>query len=150
MLGRKKLSKEQVADWKDEFRFGIFDKSGFVDNMHLSNSKREFESLKIPEGTKPFRFPTEAGFIPVYLQGNGTISEKYSRGNNWICAELIYTNFELSGSLSGKIDEYFHRVGDIKNSLDEEKFSLKANIFIVALVLFAGMAVGYVIGSRVF
>ncbi len=148
MIGKKRP--QDSPDWRDEFRWGIFDKSGTVEDIHTSNSKQDFSELNIPEGTKPFRFPTESGFIPVYLKGNKKLDMKYSRDGIWLCAEKTYENFERSGSLSGKMDEYFHRVGDIKNSMNDEKFSLRANIFIVALVFFAGIAVAYTVGSRVF
>jgi|SRR5439155_4848032 len=146
MLGKKRP--QDSPDWRTEWRWGIFDKSGFVSEMHTSNSKKKFEELNIPNGTKPFLFPTENGFIPVYLQADAPLSFKFSRGGNWLCAEKVYTNYEKSGSLSGKMDEYFHRVGDIKNSMNDEKFSLRANIFIVALVFFAGIALAYSVASR--
>ncbi|SRR6266487_4933425 len=148
MLGKKKP--HDSPDWRDEFRFGTFDRSGFISQMNTSNSKQTFLDLQIPKGTKAFLFPTESGFIPVYLQGESALSNKFSRGNNWLCAEKVYTNYEKSGSLSGKMDEFFHRVGDIKNSMNDEKFSLRANIFIVGLVFFAGVALAFSVASRLF
>jgi hypothetical protein len=151
MIGRKKkLTPEEQADFIPTFRYGIFDESGIVSPMYISNSKKIFKELKIPEGTKPFQYPMDdETYVPVYLMGNELLKREFSRDGIWLDAELCFSNFELSGSLTGKLAETYQRVGDIKSRF-ADTFSLRANIFIVLFVIAGGIALFYGIGKLVF
>lgn len=151
MFGRK--SKEQLkidADYRETFRWGIFDESGYVNPMFVSNSKKDFAKLDIPEKTKPFKYPLEGGhYVDVYLKGKEELDTKFSRDGKWLDAELLYSNSELSGSLAKKLSEQYHRIGQIKMTLGGD-FSIRANLFIVLIVMFAGIGLFYTIGTRLF
>jgi hypothetical protein len=151
MLGRKpKQTPEQIADYRDTFRFGKFDDSGYVTQMEESNSKNVFTSLAIDPRTKPFKYPLEEiGYIDVYLMGAAELKREYSYDGMWLSADLCYTNFELAGSLIGKLSEIYQRVGEIKSSLGDE-FSLKANLFLVIMCILGGVALFYAIGRLIF
>lgn len=152
MLGKHK-SEEQLkveADFCPTFRYGTFDDSGYVSPMNVSNSKEEFAKLKIPENTKPFKYPIEGGkigYVNVYLRGSNTLSDKYSYDGVWLSADLCYKNSELSGSLTGKLSEQYHRIGDIKSKMSGD-FSFRANFFLVLMVVLAGLGIFYTIGVR--
>lgn len=143
MFGRKKKLPE---DYIGEFRWGYFDKSGYVAPLHQGFTKSELEKLNIPEGTKPFLFPTGKGYIPLFLAGKVPLSKEYSIDGTWLDAELTYSKFEKSGSLSGKMTEYFHRVGEIKTGMGED-FTVRGNLFIIILLMIAGICVSYGIGK---
>ena len=154
MFGKKQTKnvelKEGMEDWRETYRYGKFDESGYVSPMYVSNSRKEYASLAIPPETKPFKYPVEGGatgYVNVYLCGAKELDKKYSYDGIWLSADLCYRNSELSGSLVGKLSEQYHRIGDIKNKLSGE-WSLKANFFLVLMVIFAGLGVFYTIGVR--
>lgn len=148
-LFKPKLTEEELADWRETFRWGIFDDSGYVTDMHVSNSKKEFESLGIGTETKSFKYPLEnGGYIDVYLMGNKLLNKLYSHDQIWLSADLCYANFELSGSLIGKLAEIYQRVGEIKNGLGDD-FSLRANLFLVLMCILGGGGLFYAIGRLV-
>lgn len=145
-----KPSKEDLADFMQTFRYGTFDSSGYVHPMYVSNSKKVFAGLGIPEGTKPFKYPIEGGtYVDVYLRGNEDLDDNFSRGNRWLCAEKLFHNYELTGSLTGKLSEQYQRISEIKSKLSGE-FSVRAHLFIVIMLMLAGIATGYTIGTYVF
>ena len=142
---KQKQTQEEIDDIRPLFRYGIFDDSGYVAEMHESTSKKEFTALKISPKTKPFLYPTDIGYVAVYLMGNDLLSKLYSHDGIWLSADLCYANFELSGSLIGKLSEIYQRVGEIKNSLGDD-FSLRANLFIILMVIIGGVGLFYGIG----
>lgn len=151
MFGKKK-NKEEEADYRETFRYGTFDESGYVHPMFVSNSKKEFAELNIPAQTKPFKYPIEGGgigYVDVYLKGAKELDKKYSYDGIWLSADLCYQNSELSGSLVGKLSEQYHRIGDIISKLSGD-WSMRANFFLVLMVVLAGLGVFYTIGTRIF
>lgn len=143
----KKLTPEELEDWRETFRWGIFDDTGYVTEMHISNSKKEFEQLQIDKRTKSFKYPLEnGGYVDVYLMGNALLNKLYSYDQIWLSADLCYTNFELSGSLIGKLAEIYQRVGEIKSGLGDD-FSLKANLFLVLMCILGGAGLFYAVGK---
>lgn len=149
-LGRRKPTPEELEDYRASFRYGIFDNSGYVRDMKVSNSKKEFASLDIDPKTKPFKYPLDdGGYIDVYLMGNEILNKLYSHDQIWLSADLCYSNFELSGSLIGKLAEIYQRVGEIKNGLGDD-FSLRANLFLVLMTIFGGIACFYFVGKLIF
>lgn len=144
------IKEAKEADYMPTFRYGIVDDTGYVYEMHESNSKATFAKLTIDPRTKPFRYPAEEGnYISVYLMGKDTLDKKYSYDGIYLSADLCYSNFELSGSLIGKLAEIYQRVGEIKASLDDD-FSLKANLFLVLMCILGGVGTFYAIGRLVF
>lgn len=144
------LTPEELADVIPAFRYGQFDDSGYVHDMKVCTSKKELESLDIDPRTKAFKYPLEnAGYINVYLMGNAPLSKLFSYDQIWLSADLCFANFELSGSLIGKLAEIYQRVGEIKNGLNDD-FSLKANLFLVLMVILGGIGLFYGIGKLVF
>lgn len=152
MLGRNKSQKQLTAeaDFVPTYRYGTVDDSGYVSPMNVSNSKSEFEKLDIPANTKPFKYPIEGGkigYVDVYLRGDKELDRKYSYDGVWLSADLCYKNSELSGSLTGKLSEQYHRIGDIKSKMSGD-FSFRANFFLVLMVVLAGLGIFYTIGVR--
>ncbi|SRR6266571_625619 len=140
----------EKTDYRETFRFGKFDDSGYVNEMHESNSLQEFASLEIDVRTKPFKFPLEEiGYIDVYLCGTEPLKKEFSYDSIWLSADLCYTNFELAGSMIGKLSEIYQRVGEIKSSLSDE-FSLKANLFLVIMCILGGIGLFYTVGRFFF
>src|SRR5436309_1914389 len=94
----EKQTPAEIADYRETFRFGKFDDSGYVTKMEESNSNKTFDSLAIDPRTKPFKYPLEeAGYIDVYLCGSTPLKPEFSYDNVWLSADLCYTNFELAG-----------------------------------------------------
>lgn len=149
-IRKPKMTEAEIADYRETFRFGKFDDSGYVTQMEESNSKKLFESLSIDPRTKPFKYPLEEiGYIDVYLMGAEALDLKYSYDQMWLSADLCYSNFALSGSMIGKLSEIYQRVGEIKSSLSDE-FSLKANLFLVIMCILGGLGLFYSIGHWLF
>ncbi len=137
----------EIHDLREPFRYGFFDESGLVYDVTESTSKAEFAKLAVHPNTKPFKYPLEnGGYIEVYLGGKQLLDKKYSYDEIWLSADLCYSNFELSGSLTGKLAETYHRVGDIKQKLGDE-FSFKGHIFLVLMVIIGGVATFFSIGK---
>src|SRR6266511_5610758 len=133
---QKLVENEEIFDaddFRELFRYGSFDDSGYVSEMKESNSKHTLALLKIDPRTKPFKYPLEQlGFIEVYLRSDEPLKSEFSYDGVWLSADLCFTNFQLAGSLIGKLAEIYQRVGEIKEKLDDE-FSLKANLFLVIM-----------------
>ena len=150
---KKELTEAEIADYREPFRFGFFDDTGFVSDMEESTSKAKFASLAIDPRTKPFKYPLEEiGYIDTYLAGKEALKTGvggFSYDGIWLSADLCYTNFALAGSLIGKLSEIYQRVGEIKTALDDE-FSLKANLFLVIMCILGGVALFYAIGKFFF
>ncbi len=139
-----------AEDFRELFRYGTFDDSGYVSEMKESNSRRDFALLSIDPRTKPFKYPLEQlGFIEVYLKGNEELKKEFSYDGAWLSADLCFTNFQLAGSLIGKLSEIYQRVGEIKERLDDE-FSLKANLFLVIMCVLGGVGLFYALGHLIF
>jgi hypothetical protein len=160
------MTDEEIKeDMRPTFRWGFFDRSGYVNPMYESDSKSDFAKLEISHAVKPFKFPTAdgKGYCDVYLgvspevlddQGKPATLQKTgpnacSRDGKWLDAELLYSSFELAGSQIGKLGEAYQRVGEMKANLQGD-FSIRANLFIVLLVLLSGIGAGYAIGVRLF
>ncbi len=147
---KPKQTPEEIADYRETFRFGKFDDSGYVTEMRESNSRKTFDSLAIDKRTKPFKYPLEEiGYIDVYLCGAEPLKKEFSYDSIWLSADLCYTNFELAGSMIGKLSEIYQRVGEIKSSLSDE-FSLKANLFLVIMCILGGIGLFYTVGRFFF
>jgi len=144
---RKQQTRAEIEDIREPFRFGFYDESGYVYDVTESTSKKLFESLKMNENTKPFKYPLEnGGYIDVYLGGRKVLSRQFSHDGIWLSADLCFTNFELTGSQTGKLFETYQRVGDIKARIGDE-FSFRANIFLVLMVIIGGFALFAGIGK---
>ncbi len=162
-----KSDEERASKAKDEkdvrplFRWGFFDRSGYVNPMFESDSREDFEKLNIPAGLKPFKYPSSDGktYVDIYLgvspavkKANGELAKlakAYSPDGIWLDAESLYTNFELSGSLIGKLGEAYQRVGEMKAQMTGE-WSVTANLFLVIMVVIAGIGLFYSVGVRLF